>query len=121
MCWVLLIDWTSLYEYSKVIHLRIGQQHWTQSVSQSVILFLKHIGSAKVGREEKKQNDLDSQETCKSPQRGWDPLSDKSTPNKRVNLQVSPESLSPAMATNLLTPSSSGLDTLVLVFAIMYL
>ena len=34
------------------------------------------------------------------------------------HLQVSPESLSPAIATNLFTPSSSGLDTLVLVFAI---
>ena len=40
---------------------------------------------------------------------------------RRVYLQVSPESLSPAMATNLFTPASSGLDTLVLVFAIAYL
>ena len=40
---------------------------------------------------------------------------------RRVYLHVSPESLSPAMATNLFTPASSGLDTLVLVFAIAYL
>ena len=36
-----------------------------------------------------------------------------------VDLQVSPESLSPAKTTNLLTPSVSGRDTRVLVWAIL--
>ena len=64
-----------------------------------MVLLLEHIGPAMVEHEAEEISDQDSGQNGD-------------------NLQVSPESRSPAIATNLFTPSSSGLDTLVLVFAI---
>ena len=77
-------------------HLRVSQEHGSQGISKCVILFFEDICPKKLKKEIK----------CVRLK------------VSRVHLQVSPESLSPAMATNLLTPGSSGLDTLVLVFAI---
>ena len=77
-------------------HLRVSQEHGSQGISKCVILFFEDIRPKNL----KKRSRVFLFKVS------------------RVYLQVSPESLSPAMATNLLTPGSSGLDTLVLVFAI---
>ena len=68
-----------------------------------MILLLKHISPAKVGH----TIQFEFPRPCVGKR------------EEGKHLQVSPESLSPAIATNLLAPSSSGLDTLVLVFAIV--